>query len=59
MSPDLKAVAFDAYRSPGPERESNWLPAPTGPFQVMLRIYSPHGELLRGELAIPPLRKNL
>jgi hypothetical protein len=27
--------------SPGPNRESNWLPTPAGPFYVILRAYAP------------------
>ena len=27
--------------NPGPDKESNWLPAPNGPFNLMLRLYWP------------------
>ncbi len=43
--------------SPGADRESNWLPAPEGAFQPMLRVYSPKSEALRRGLKVPPLRK--
>ncbi len=39
--------------SPGTERESNWLPAPPGPFQLFLRAYLPRVELLEGRYKIP------
>jgi len=29
------------YDSPGSEKESNWLPAPTGKFRPILRAYQP------------------
>jgi hypothetical protein len=29
-------------QSPGAEKESNWLPAPTGKFMLMLRMYWPN-----------------
>ncbi len=41
--------------SPGAERESNWLPAPAGPFAVFLRAYLPTPELLDGRYRLPPL----
>ncbi|WP_230329750.1 DUF1254 domain-containing protein [Nocardia aurantiaca] len=56
--PDGSLEIYIQHASPGPDRESNWLPAPAGPFQVMLRVYSPRGELLRGEFEIPPIRKS-
>lgn len=34
--------------SPGPDRESNWLPAPGGPLGVTMRIYAPRSEALDG-----------
>lgn len=48
---------FIQHESPSKDKESNWLPAPAGPFQVMLRIYSPQDEVLRGEYPFPPIKK--
>jgi hypothetical protein len=45
------------HTSPGPVKAANWLPAPKDRFQVMLRIFSPKPEALRGKFALPPLRK--
>jgi DNA sulfur modification protein DndE len=37
---------------PGPDREANWLPAPAGPFYVILRAYAP-GRAIVEALARP------
>ncbi|KUI33392.1 cell envelope protein [Mycobacterium sp. IS-1496] len=34
--------------SPGIEKESNWLPAPKGPFQMIMRLYWPKPDALNG-----------
>jgi hypothetical protein len=39
--------------SPGADNESNWLPAPNGPFAPNLRVYWPKQEVLNGTW-IPP-----
>lgn len=39
--------------SPGPEKESNWLPAPDGPIYVVMRLYLPRDEVLSGKWAPP------
>ncbi|GGF41760.1 DUF1254 domain-containing protein [Subtercola lobariae] len=45
------------HPSPGDQRESNWLPAPSGRFQPMLRIYSPRPEALRRGVSLPAIRR--
>ncbi|MGA0608569.1 DUF1254 domain-containing protein [Phenylobacterium sp. VNQ135] len=41
---------------PGPERRSNWLPAPDGPFQMNFRAYLPRREFRTGAYRLPRLR---
>jgi hypothetical protein len=45
------------HTSPGPDKQSNWLPAPTGPFSLCLRLYAPRPEALDGRWNPPPLRR--
>ena len=44
------------HDSPGADQESNWLPAPAGPFNLILRIYWPRESVLDGSWRIPPVR---
>jgi hypothetical protein len=39
--------------SPGIDKESNWLPAPNGPFTVALRLYWPKPDALNGTWKAP------
>jgi hypothetical protein len=41
--------------SPGKDKESNWLPAPKGPFFMAMRLYWPKAEALDGTWKPPPL----
>ena len=43
--------------SPGKDKEANWLPAPSGPFRMYLRLYWPKAEALNGKWQKPPLKK--
>jgi hypothetical protein len=44
--------------SPGPEKESNWLPGPaTGQFNLTVRDYWPTQAVLDGTYKLPGLRK--
>jgi len=43
--------------SPGDAREANWLPAPKGPFMVVMRLYWPKPEALDGSWKQPPAMK--
>jgi hypothetical protein len=42
------------HESPGAKRERNWLPAPKGPFFMILREYWPKPEALDGTWKAPP-----
>ena len=42
--------------NPGGDRESNWLPAPKGPFNLTMRLYAPRSEALTGVWNPPPVR---
>ena len=41
------------HASPGAEKESNWLPAPTEDFNLTMRLYAPKQEVLDGRW-VPP-----
>jgi hypothetical protein len=41
--------------SPGAEKESNWLPAPAGPFFAVMRLYWPMAAALNAEWKAPSL----
>jgi len=44
-------------QSPGKDKEANWLPAPSGPFRMYLRLYWPKAEALNGRWSKPPLQR--
>ena len=52
--------SLDLYIQPerpeGP-RAQNWLPAPDGPFQLLLRMYWPKQPILDGQWSPPPIKK--
>ncbi len=43
------------HHEPPKAEQSNWLPAPTGPFFAVLRIYLPKPEVTSGQWQLPPL----
>ncbi|WP_018263982.1 DUF1254 domain-containing protein [Methylobacterium sp. WSM2598] len=55
LNPDGSVDLHIQNESPGTQRESNWLPAPKGPFILMLRNYWPKDALLSGSWAPPPV----
>ncbi|UHQ18780.1 DUF1254 domain-containing protein [Lysobacter sp. KIS68-7] len=65
-SPMLPGLAKDAdggitlylqHDSPGKDKESNWLPAPKGPFFAAMRVYWPKQEALDGTWTAPKLER--
>ena len=45
------------HARPADNQVANWLPAPTGPLAVTMRIYEPGPELFSGAWVPPPVRK--
>jgi len=45
------------HESPGHDKESNWLPAPKGPFVMAMRLYWPKDEAVDGKWTAPKLKK--
>ncbi|MCK6189219.1 DUF1254 domain-containing protein [Pseudomonas sp. EYE_354] len=61
MLPNLKLDADGGltlalqHHEPPKAEQSNWLPAPPGPFFAVLRIYLPKPEVGNGQWKVPPL----
>jgi hypothetical protein len=61
MLPNMKKdkdggyTIYVQHASPGKDKESNWLPAPAGPFALVMRLYGPKDDALSGKWTQPPL----
>jgi len=55
---DGSLTLYIQKESPGKDLESNWLPAPDGPFYTIMRLYGPEEEALSGEWVNPSMLKN-
>jgi hypothetical protein len=53
-NPDGSLDIFVQHANPGPDRQTNWLPAPTGPLGITMRLYAPRPQVLNGTW-VPPL----
>lgn len=51
---DGSITLYIQHESPGRNKEANWLPAPKGPFFMVLREYWPKPEALDGSWKTPP-----
>jgi hypothetical protein len=52
--------SLDLYfqnESPGKDKEANWLPAPSGEFNLTMRLYAPKSDALTGKWNPPPVKK--
>jgi hypothetical protein len=62
-TPGLKKAAdgsitlYFQAKSPGKDKESNWLPAPEGPFWPILRTYGPSKAILDKTWKLPPVKR--
>lgn len=45
------------HNTPGKDKESNWLPVPKGPFNLILRLYWPTDYFLNGKWQPPAVKK--
>lgn len=51
--------SLDIYiqKDPPINNESNWLPAPEGDFNLMLRMYQPAAKVVNGSYEIPGVKR--
>jgi hypothetical protein len=56
-NPDGSLELYFQNENPGGSKEANWLPAPKGPFNLTMRLYSPKSEALTGKWSPPPVAK--
>ena len=59
-NPDGSTDLYIQKDSPGADKEANWLPAPSGDFVLMLRLYWPDESdpsIIDGSWKIPPVKK--
>jgi len=54
---DGSLTIYLQQESPGPDKESNWLPAPEGEYRPVMRMYQPKSEVLSGGYALPAIRR--
>ncbi len=56
-NPDGSLDLYFQNASPGADKEANWLPAPKGPFNLLMRLYAPKMDALTGKWNPPPVMK--
>lgn len=56
-SADGSITIYLQAKSPGKDKESNWLPAPEGPFWPVLRTYGPGKTILDKTWKVPPIKQ--
>jgi hypothetical protein len=57
LRPDADGAFVIDVQSTAPANPANWLPAPSGPFALMLRAFEPGQALRDGEVALPAVER--
>lgn len=56
LNADGSTTLYIQAKSPGKDKESNWLPAPKEPFYLLFRMYLPKVEVLNGQYELPGVK---
>ncbi|HEV7317185.1 MAG TPA: DUF1254 domain-containing protein [Ensifer sp.] len=56
-APDGSLTLYIQAKSPGPDKEANWLPAPNGDFFLQMRLYEPAEQVLSGSYRLPQVTR--
>ena len=56
-NPDGSLTLYFQNKSPGADKESNWVPAPADEFSLYIRAYWPKAEILEGKWTPPAVEK--
>ncbi|NSX13403.1 DUF1254 domain-containing protein [Cupriavidus taiwanensis] len=54
---DGSLTLYIQAKSPGPDKESNWLPSPNGDFFLQMRLYEPAEQILNGTYRLPQVTR--
>ena len=57
LNADGSLTLYAGGKSPGSDKESNWLPAPNGTFSLYIRAYWPEQTILDGTWTPPIIEK--
>jgi hypothetical protein len=56
-APDGSLTLYIQHASPPGDAAANWLPAPSGPFYMSLRLYGPGPDAMEGRWSPPPVSR--
>jgi hypothetical protein len=57
QNPDGSLTLYFQHDNPGSDKETNWLPAPKGAFNLTMRLYAPKSEALTGKWNPPAVTR--
>ena len=54
---DGSITIYIQNENPGPDKQSNWLPAPKGSFNLTMRMYGSEAPILNGSYSLPAVKR--